>query len=430
MPDKPRVLFLGMNEHNQQELQTIENADDYSFSFIFDPTKIQQQEHLNVPALEQQARQQIESYGIPDAVVSFFDFPFTLLSFWLCDEYNLKGPSLEQGLKCEHKYWSRLEQQKAIPEHTPDFAAVNPFTQTRIEDVEVKPPFWIKPIKSFSSQLGFKVTDQQSYDYALKHIQEGIGRFKAPFDFFLNKINLPKYIKGIDGSHCLAEGMVSGHQCTVSGYVYENEVTIYGVVDSENYPNTPSFYYYLLPSELPGAVQQQLGEASKKIIRQTGFNNSTFNIEFFYNRVTGAIYLLEINPRMSQSHADLYAKVKGHSNHQVLIKLGLGEQPDFKHRQGDYGCAAKFLHRVFEDGQVTRAPSPEKIAGTEEKFRGTHIDLAIKNGLRLSDLPLQDSYSFALGSIITGAPSKEKLLQKYDHILQELDIAIEPVAKK
>ncbi len=65
--------------------------------------------------------------GGPAGVTSFFDFPGTMIAAILAERFGLPGPPLESLFKCEHKYWSRLEQAAIAAEHVPRFAAVDPF---------------------------------------------------------------------------------------------------------------------------------------------------------------------------------------------------------------------------------------------------------------------------------------------------------------
>lgn len=425
--NRKNILVIGYNDHNLEGLHNVEKDEQYNFIPVFRQDEIQkaEPEDLDMQALLNEARTLIEKQvSKVDAIISFFDFPFTLISFLLGEEYGLRAPSLAQGLKCEHKYWSRMEQRKVIPEHVPEFAAVNPYEPTPLARLEVPTPFWLKPVKGFSSQLGFEIKNEELYEESLQEIREEIMRLAKPFNYFLGKADLPEEIASVDGKFCLAEASISGRQCTVSGYAYEHEIYTYGLIDSLHYEGTQSFLCYAIPSDLPVAVQERMREISKKVMKQISFNNSTFNIEFFYNEEDDSIKLLEINPRMSQSHADMYAKVKGYSNHQVLIKLALGEKPHFKEKQGKYEYAAKFQYRVFEDGAVQHVPDEDKIREIEEKYDDTLINIDAKEGQKLSELTLQDSYSYALGNIMIGAHSREALFEKYEKIIQDLDIKI------
>ncbi|NIR28776.1 MAG: ATP-grasp domain-containing protein, partial [Gammaproteobacteria bacterium] len=91
--------------------------------------------------------------------------------------------------------------------------------------------------------------------------------------------------------------VIGGRQCTLEGYVHEGEVVPYGIVDSIRYPQVLSFFYYLYPSKLPERVQERMGELTKTVMTHIGFDNSAFNIEFFWDEVQDQIWLLEINTR-------------------------------------------------------------------------------------------------------------------------------------
>ncbi|MDZ7748970.1 MAG: hypothetical protein U5K43_09085 [Halofilum sp. (in: g-proteobacteria)] len=103
-----------------------------------------------------------------------------------------------------------------------------------------------------------------------------------------------------------------------------------------------------------------------------GYDNSAFNIEYFWDEQLDKVWLLEINTRISQSHSDIFEKVDGVSNQQVTVDLALGRKPDMPSGEGQYPLAAKFFHRVFHgDARVARVPTREEIDGGRERIPGT-----------------------------------------------------------
>ena len=424
--DKKNIFVVGLNEFNRGELESIDQAEKYNFISLFHSDEVMQQGvKPDIEKFINEAKEKLDNFeGSIDGIISFFDFPVTLLTFYLCDEYNTKGPSLWSGIQCEHKYWSRIEQQKVVPDNIPRFAAINPFDPPAFDDIDLKTPFWIKPIKAFGSQLGFKITSEKEYNESLEQTREQIEEFAEPFNYLLSKIELPEEVAGIDGCYCIAEEWIAGYQCTVSGYVYEGDVKVYGIVDSINYEDTPSFFYYLLPTRLPESVQKRLSSISKKVMKQIDFDNSPFNIEFYYDEKNDSIHLLEINPRMSQSHSDLYAKVHGSSNHEILVEIASGRKPDYSANGGDYNCSAKMHFRVFEDGIVQNVPSEEEIEEIKKEYPDTLIFTEVEKGDKLSDLPGQDSYSYRIAIFYMGADNEEGLIKKYNKIVERLNIDI------
>jgi hypothetical protein len=155
--------------------------------------------------------------------------------------------------------------------------------------------------------------------------------------------------------------------------------------------------------------------------------NTPFNVEYFYDRDRNLLQILEINPRISQSLADLYAKVDGNSNHQVLVDVVTGERPKIDRCDGPHKVAAKFLHRVFRDGIVRRVPNESDLRKVREAFPGTVVQLTAEPGRRLSELADQDSYSYKLAMIYMGAGDDETLLENYDRCVEMLNFEIEEV---
>jgi hypothetical protein len=90
--------------------------------------------------------------------------------------------------------------------------------------------------------------------------------------------------------------------------------------------------------------------------------------------------------------------------------------------------AGKFFYRVFfVDATVTRVPSEEEIAELERDFPGTVIALQAEAGMRLSSLPEQDSYSFALAYVWMGAEDEEALEANYRRLAERLNFEFEEI---
>jgi biotin carboxylase len=281
-------------------------------------------------------------------------------------------------------------------------------------------PFWIKPVKSYASQLGFRIHHDAEFDESMRVIRQRISHFAEPFNYFLQQIALPLPVAGIGGDWCIAEAIVSGRQCTLEGYVYGGEVEVYGVVDSIRESNRSTFARYQYPSQLPKRIQARMIETARKIITHLHYDHSPFNMEFFFDEPHDRIWLLEINPRISQSHCDLFLKVDGASHHEVMIDLALGNKPNFPKREGDFHCAAKFFLRTHEDGVLQHVPDQEEFQRVREIFPGTLINIHVKEGMRPSDLPNQESYSYELGYVCMGAKNEHELLENHRKCLEHL----------
>jgi biotin carboxylase len=427
MVSPKNIFVLGLDEVNLTVLREVPDAENYTFHPLLEVDELQEGE-VSIPDLLRKARAQLDAFdGSIDAIVGYWDFPVSTLVPILCGEYGLRSSSLESIVKCEHKYWSRLEQSKVISEH-PRFGLVSLEEDNPKVPEGMNFPMWLKPVKSFSSELAFGVDDEAEFYEAVKKIREGIHRIGRPFEDILNRLNLPPEIEEVGGQACLAEESLTGVQAAVEGYVYEGKITVYGALDSINFPDSSSFMRHQYPSALPEPVQRRLKDVSKRVIEQVGIDNATFSIEYFYDAAHDRISLLEINPRHSQSHAEMFEYVDGVPNHHAMISLALGNDPNITPKHGKYAVAAKWYHRWFTDGVVKRVPSREEIEQIERDNPGVKIDVVPSEGQQLSEMPGQDSYSYELAHVFIGADSEDEMREKHDRALAAMPFEVEDPA--
>jgi len=426
---KKNIFVIGMNDLNKERMGRLRGAEDMEFHPLLDYASIFETEDFNMPALIEIAERQLDEHrergGSIDAIIGYADFPVSTMLPLLAKKYGTRFASLESLLKCEHKFWSRTVQREAIPDHVPAFTAFDPFDDealSKIGQAGLSFPFFAKPIKSSGSRLGFRIDSPEDFDFAIQKFRAEIGAYGEPFQYILDMADLPDEIRAVQGGYCMAEQVIGGRQCTLEGYSYQGEVMPYGVVDSIRYPQVLSFFYYFYPSKLPKRVQGKMYEITRTVMKHIGFDNSGFNVEFFWDEVQDRIWLLEINTRIAQSHCDLFEKVDGLSHQQVAVDIALGQCPQMPVGEGGYGCAAEFFYRVFfSDATVARVPRPEEIAAAAEKVPGTTIVPQVREGMRLSDLPEQDAYSFAIANIWMGANKQSSLLWNYERVLKALE---------
>lgn len=413
------IFVLALNEGNLRTLHAVPKAEDYRFHQLLAVDDIQFGQ-VDIGRLFDAAVSQLDEFPGPiDAIVSYWDFPSSVLHVLLCEHYGLPGPSLESVVKCEHKYWSRLEQRESIDEY-PLFGIVDLRERRPTPPEGMRYPMWLKPVKSYSSNLAFLARDEAEFEDAVRRIRAGVGRIGKAFDAVLRLLDLPAAIREVGGQACLAEEALSGEQCATEGYVHNGDVVVYGVLDSIDYPESPSFLRHQYPSQLPEAVQQRLRDVSRRVITRVGLDESTFSIEFFYDPRSGGVTLLEINPRHSQSHAELFEFVDGCPNHYAMVQLGLGRAPELPSGEGPYDIAAKWYHRRFSDALVSSVPGPEDIERLRGELDGVEVDVIAQEGRWLSELPSQDSYSYELAHVFVGARDERELVDKYARCVEGL----------
>lgn len=425
------VFVFGADPFNVAQLEALNTGKQYKFHELFTLQEVKQGPEFPVQRLLDYGLEKLERFpGSVDAIVGCWDFPVSTMLPLLRRPFELASPSFESVLKCEHKYWSRLEQSRVVPDCVPDFCAVNPFAENLRGQISVDYPFWIKPVKAASSHLGFKVRNDAELELAISEIRKKIFRFANPFNYLLQFAELPPDIAAIDGNHCIVEGIIShGRQCTLEGYVYRGDVVVYGVVDSiREGKHRSSFARYQYPSTIPPRVQRKMTETTRRFLKHIGFDNGPFNIEYYWESGSDTFWLLEVNTRISKSHIPLFRDVDGATHQKVMVELALGMKPDFPHRQGKHNVAAKFMWRVFHDSLVTHVTSDAELEAIHAQFPSAEIQLHIAAGQRLSSLIDQDSYSYEVAVIFLGGRNQKALLAKYREVQDAMHIELEPVA--
>lgn len=422
MADQTRNVFvLGLDDRNLALMQNLPNASSLRFHRLLTREELM---YIEAPVGEllDRARDELNSFDSTiDAIVGYWDFPVSSMVPVLCREYGLLGPSLEAVLKCEHKYWSRIEQRK-VALSFPPFELVS--LENDPEPPRLNYPYWLKPVKSYSSAFAYKISSAEQFHQAAQEIRTGMEYIGEAFDHFLDQAEVPAEVAAAGGSACLAEEQVSGQQITAEGYSYRGRPHVYGIIDSICYPDTPSFLRYQYPTQLPGEIVQRVTDVSCRVIKQIGLDNSAFNIEFFWDGERDRINILEINPRISQSHAPLFTYVDGVPNHHCVVRVALGEDPHMPRQRGEHRSAAKWFWRTFSDGVAERVPSAEDVQRVQEEVPSAVVDIIAERDRRLSELPAQDSYSYELAAIYLGAPDQEQLRTKYQKCRELLPFEI------
>ena len=425
---KKQVFVIGIDEFNFEMLHSFDKYKQYDYHSILDISELQHQEKYPMDDLMGKAVSAVDSFDIaPDAIVGFWNFPVTCITPLLARKYNLPHLPVDALIKCEHKYFGRKEQRKYIPDNIPDFNLINPNGKNPFDDVDIDFPFWLKPVVSFASQLCFKVHNRKEFDKYLSIIKENIHRFADPINYVLKQTELPGFMKDIDGYYCIAEETIQGKQCTIEGQVHNGKIGYTGVFDSLRHPDHETFYSYEYPSVLDKRVIDEMKQISSSLLTGIGYDNSCFNIEFFYDDESDHLWLLEINPRISQSHSDPFLKVDGAPNHKPMVEVALGEEPALPSGEGDFNVAAKFYYRAFDDGIITNVPDMYDLDNIRKIIPDMKIKIWVDEGTRLSEMYDQDSYSYKLASVYLGAKNKEELYEKRDRCFDLLNFKIDSI---
>ncbi|MDV7351699.1 ATP-grasp domain-containing protein [Rhodococcus oxybenzonivorans] len=423
------IFILGLTDLQREELGTVRDAENYRFHGLLDYHTLVAPDEYVFEDLLTRCREKLDAFpGTVDAIIAHWDFPTSVLAPILAAERGIPAPPLRSVLACEHKYWSRLAQQESVPDAVPRFASFDPFDDHALDSIGLEFPFWVKPVKSHSSQLGFEIGDAAAFHEAIAEIRERIGLVGHAFDEALRRVDLPEAVRGVSGTTCLAEQVITGIQAAPEGTMFNGEFSVHGVFDMHKDATGHSFDRLDYPaSTVPLEVQQRMIDITERYLRHVGFDNGCFNSEFMWDEKEDKLWLIEVNTRISQSHSDLFAKVDGMSNHEVAIDIALGTPPRMQRRHGTFGVAAKCIIPHYEDGIVTRVPSNEDIARVQKAVPETKVLIDVRPGDRLADLPNQDAYRYVLGTMYIGADDIAQLEKHVDRALAELPFEFEPV---
>jgi biotin carboxylase len=355
-----------------------------------------------------------------DAVVSTDDYPGCTLAAIAARELDLPGVTPRANLLCQEKFLSRQIQHTAAPDAVPRFYLIDTKPEIGLP-LELAFPVFVKPVKSFLS-VGAERVDSPPQ---LAQIQEKWGRansFFKPFDSLLRR-----YAGHEIGTKCLlAEELLTGLQSTLDGYVYKGAARAMGVVDSIMFPGTIAFRRFEYPSQLPEDVQARMLNVADRVMRQMGFDNGQFNMEFMYDVDTDALRIIEINARMSSQFADLFEKVDGTNSYNVMLDLALGRQPQVQSRKGRYAAAASCVLRTFQNQKVLRVPTQEIIDKVIELYPDARIEVLARAGKKLSQ-QMQDGCSFRYGIVNLGGADQREIAEHFDRCAQALRFEFEPV---
>lgn len=418
-----KILIISPTGREYRELPRIAEAlncqlvfEDFAGAFFDDALSSNNNgnaQTLEILTLIEETIQRYNQSGI-NGVTSGVGYPGMPVSSIIANRFQLPGPRTDHVLLCEHKYYSRLAQQRLVPDATPGFQLIDPDNLDGLAD-SLSFPLFLKPVKSCFSINADKILNSES-------LRRRVGSSLLP-EGFLKPLNdlLRAYADfPLDASYLIAESLLEGTQTSLEGYVFDGQVHILGIVDSVMYPGTISFQRFEYPSRLSEDVQQRMAQIAEIFINGIGYDNALFNIEFMYNSDTDEIHIIEINPKIASQFTDLFEKVDGLSSYAPLLQIALGEEPCFPKRQGAFKVAASCVLRTFEDRRVLSVPSQAQVDNLWKRFPDARVEINASQGKLLSDV-MQDGKSFRYGLINIGADSHEELDAKFELCKSLLD---------
>jgi biotin carboxylase len=420
------IVVIGLDNRGRAMFERLPRADACRFHQLFSATEIRGVEWFAVESWLDRAEVLLADLrdGV-DGLVAYWDFPIAEMVAILAQRHNLHAATLEAVTRLQHKYWARLRQRRIVPEAVPAFEPVDVFDDAAVDTIGLAYPYWLKPVRSFRSHLGFRISCSSELHDAVATTRAELPRIADPYAPILARLSLPPEVAAAGAHACIAEAIIEGQQCTLEGWSQSGEVEIYGAIDSIRDANGSTFSRYQYPSSLPPRVLASMAKIARSVVLDAQYEDAPFNAEFFWEPDTDRIWLLEINARLSRSHLELFEHVDGVAHAQVLVDLALGRRPTMPRREGDWPLAAKCFIRHYRDALVRSVPDHDDIDRIRAAVPGTSSHLDVQAGDLLSALPDQDPYSHELGHVIVGATSEQELLDKFDRCVALLGLGLD-----
>lgn len=284
----------------------------------------------------------------------------------LAEKLNLPGTKPEAVLRCQHKLVMRQLLDKVAPQANLAYYLL-PAEYGELPPDHLHYPMFVKPIKAAFSVLAKRV---ESREELIAHTRFGffelwiIKRLVKPFNDIAQR-----RIEATHAHHMIVEEPIRAEQFNLDGYVFQGDCRMLGVVDSIMYPDTHAFLRFAYPSKLPAEVQQRAHAVAAAFLKEVGFEHGMFNMEFFYDRGSDRLTVIEFNPRLASQLADLYHRVDGVDVHAMAIALARGQDPATVPRRAPLGgAAASFVIRTFDAATDLHVPQSADLAWLKAQF--------------------------------------------------------------
>jgi hypothetical protein len=352
-----------------------------------------------------------------DAVVTSDEQFGPFLASLLAERLGLPHTPLEPVLTIQHKFYARCAFERLVPEANAKFGLLR--RGFAPADVPLPFPFYVKPTKAAFSVLARRVS---SHAELQRHTRFGwfekaiIERLVRPFAQVM-RAHSPLEEEPFS---MIAEEIVHGRQVTANGFARKGRVTMMGTVDSIMYPGTDHFQRFQYPSTLPESDLRRIDALAARLIEGLGFDHGMFNLELRVDPATGALRVIEINPRVAGQFYDLFERVDGYSPFEAMLDLECGLEPVLRHRAGRQRHAASFVLRDLAGEGLGRWPSGDEIARIQRSNPDVHAMIYAKRGADLArEMKWLGCYRY--GIVNLGAATLEELFGRFHRICTQID---------
>jgi len=423
-----RILFLFPDEWDQAAARDPRYAGRFEFFFEgFDLFSFPDNVRLftfDALGFVERMVKRYRGKGIDAVATSDEQFgPF--LASLIASRLGLPHTPLRSILAIQHKYYARTAFEALAPESNPRFGLLRRGF-SRPDEVPMAYPFYVKPAKAAFSVLARKV---ESFEELYRHTRFGrleqaiIERLVRPFaDVMFAHSDLTE-----DPYSMVCEEIARGRQVTANGYARDGRITMLGTVDSIMYPGTDQFQRFQYPSALPREQLDRVDALAVKLVEGIGFSHGMFNVEMRVDPASGALGIIEINPRAAGQFYDLFERVDGYNSFDALLALECGDEPDIRHREGRQKHAASFVLRDLAGEGLSRWPSRSEIAALKARHADAHVMLYPKRGADLArEMKWLGSYRYGVFNL--GGETLEEMFTRFQRVCA--DITFHPASHR
>ena len=419
------MFVLDLDEAILDRLGSLRGAEDCEFHGLFHSKAFLEPGGPSAHDVLHQAEERLSFFrGSVDAVLGFRGFPVNLIAAFIAHDLDLPGMRPASVLKCEHRYWSRLELKRAFELHPQeggyprfaridwggiDFAPLPPF----------EPPLLLKPVLLPVSPHGgepveVRVTRPEGFARALGRFDR-LHRINPDLDFFLEEVDAPAELLEMRGEGCFAEEWVKGSHHRADAYFRDGELTVYGLIDTHWEPDGDGVRFEY-PSRLDARRRRALERALIRVEETFGLEGGPFSVDFVFPERgrAGVPVVAGVTAGISPAFAGLYERVDGVSNYQVALDLALRRKPRIESGQGRTRCAARFLLHGPPGARAAEFPTLERVQELE-RSTGASIRLFFDSGFAVAN-------RYIFGAVEVGGDSPEELAHVFRRVTEELAV--------
>ncbi|MBN1586057.1 MAG: ATP-grasp domain-containing protein [Candidatus Omnitrophica bacterium] len=289
-------------------------------------------------------------------------------------------------------------------------------------------PMVLKPISGSSSygvvRLNPDITLQEATE-VWEEVSSYIRTYPAKYAEYPYEFWLPPRLEGLleweamdPAEHLMLEGFVEGAQVSVDGFVVDQDVKIFAVVDVERQAHEKWFLEYQewTPSRLPRPVQDQILQCVENTVRSLGLTRSMFHCELKVDSQGPVV--LEIAGRQGADNISRFiSHTCGINPYLIGAELAQGLKPQNQIRPRG---AMKMRYFLPEQTGVLRGISGQKKVSEHPNVDELYFEF--NTGEKIQSPP--ESYEF-LGYISVKGDSAEQVDRVLDELYPQIQFQVE-----